>query len=113
MSTVEVFSLDIGMEFGIKKFGVIIKSRRNFKSTDGRVLPSGEKMRELEEDGYKYLETFEYKRIEEQETKDKFRNEYFRRAKLISKSKPNGRNKIMALNTWAISIMSYSAGILQ
>ena len=45
--------------------------------------------------------------------KDKFRNEYFRRAKLILKSKPNGRNKIMALNTWAVSILRYGAGILK
>ena len=45
--------------------------------------------------------------------KDKFRNEYFRRAKLILKSKLNGRNKIMALNTWAVSILRYGAGILK
>ena len=45
--------------------------------------------------------------------KDKFRNEYFRKAKLILKSKLNGRNKIMALNTWAVSILRYGAGILK
>ena len=45
--------------------------------------------------------------------KDKFRNEYFRRVKLILKSKLNGRNKIMALNTWAVSILRYDAGILK
>ena len=45
--------------------------------------------------------------------KDKFRNEYFRRAKFILKSKLNGRNKIMALNTWAVSILRYGARILK
>ena len=45
--------------------------------------------------------------------KDKIRNEYFRMAKLILKSKLNGRNKIMALNTWAVSILRYGAGILK
>ena len=45
--------------------------------------------------------------------KDKFRNEYFRRAKLILESKLNGRNKIMTLNTWAVSILRYGAGILK
>ena len=44
--------------------------------------------------------------------KDKFRNEYFRRVKLILRSKLNGRNKIMALNTWAVSILRYGAGII-
>ena len=55
----------------------------------------------------------EYDRVKEQEMKDKFRNEYFRRAKLILKSKLNGRNKIIALNTWAVSILRYGSGILK
>ena len=44
---------------------------------------------------------------------DKFRNAYFRRAKLIFKSKLNGRNKAMMLNTWAVSILRCGAGILK
>ena len=34
-STVEVFSQNIGMEFGIKKCDVIITNRGKVKSTDG------------------------------------------------------------------------------
>ena len=52
-------------------------------------------------------------RVKEQEMKGKFRNEYFRRAKFILKSKLNGRSKIMALNTWVVSILTYGAGILK
>ena len=107
VSTVEVFSQDIGMEFGIKKFGVII-----IKSTDGIELPSGERI-EIEEDGFKYMGILEHDRVKEKEMKDKFKNNYFRRAKLILKSKLNGRNKIMALNTWAVPILRYGAGILK
>ena len=44
--------------------------------------------------------------------KDKFKNEYFRRAKLILKSKLNGKNNIAVLNTWAVSNMRYGTGIL-
>ena len=113
VSTVEVFSQDIGMEFGIKKCGVINMNRGNIKSTDRIELPSGEKIREIEEGGYKYLGILEYDRVKEQEMKDKFRNEYFRRAKLILKSKLNGRNRLMALNTWAVSILRYGARILK
>ena len=87
------------MEFGIKKCAVIIMNGGKVKATDGIELPSGETIREIE-DGYKYLGIFEYDRVKKQEMKDKFRNEYFRRTKLILKSKLNGRNKIMALNTW-------------
>ena len=53
VSTVEAFSQDIGMEFGIKKCGVIMMNRVKVKSTDGIELPSGEKIREIEEGGYK------------------------------------------------------------
>ena len=74
VSTVEVFSHEIGMEFGIKKCGMINMNRE-------------------EEDGHKYLAILEYDRIKEQELKDKFRNEYFRRSKLILKNKLNERNK--------------------
>ena len=47
VSTVEVFSQDIGMEFDIKKCGVIIMNRGKVKSTDGIELPSGEKIGEI------------------------------------------------------------------
>ena len=40
------------------------------KSTDGIELPSGEKIREIEEDRYRYLGILEYDRIKEQEMKD-------------------------------------------
>ena len=73
--------------------------RGKVKSTDGIEVPSGKNIREIEEDGYKYLGILKYDRVKEQEMKDKFRNEYFRSAKLILKSKLKGRNKIMALNT--------------
>ena len=101
------------MEFGIKKWVVIIMNRGIVKSTDGIELTSGEKIREIEEGVHKYVRILEYDRVKEQEMKVKSRNEYFRRAKLILKSKLNGRNKIMALDTWAVSIMRYDAGILK
>ena len=112
MSTLEVFSQDIGMKFGIKKCCVIIMNRGKVKSTDGIELTGGEKIRDIEEGGYKYLGILGYDKEKEQEMKDKFRNEYFRRTKFILKSKLNGRNKIMALKTWAVSILRYGAGIL-
>ena len=55
----------------------------------------------------------EYDRVKEEELKDKFKNEYFRKAKLILKCKLNGRNKIMAPNTCAVSILRYDTGILK
>ena len=48
--TVEVFSKDRRMVFGIKQCCVIIMNREKVKSTDGIELPSGEKIRETEAD---------------------------------------------------------------
>ena len=45
--------------------------------------------------------------------KAKFRNVYFRRPKLILKSKLNRRNMIKGLNLWAVSIMRNGTGILK
>ena len=38
--------------------------------------------------------------------------EYERRLRLILKSKLNGKNKIQAINTWAVALLKYGAGII-
>ena len=45
--------------------------------------------------------------------KDVFRAEYFRRFKLVMKSQLNGKNKIRAASTWAVSLMRYGAGTVK
>ena len=44
---------------------------------------------------------------------EKITKEYKRRQTLILKSKLNGRNKGTAINTWAVAIFRYRAGIIQ
>ena len=51
--------------------------------------------------------------MKEKEMKEKFSKEYLGRLKLILRSKLNGRNKIMAVNTSAVSVMRYGGGILK
>ena len=63
MSTVQVHSDDIKMEFGVKKCGVWTEERSSEKyggtlaktKTNGIVLPSGKIIKHIDEDGYKYL----------------------------------------------------------
>ena len=43
---------------------------------------------------------------------EKFDKEYFRRFKLIFKSSLNDKNQILAANTWAVSLLRYSEGII-
>lgn len=44
--------------------------------------------------------------------KETFQKEYLRQAPLVLQSKLNSSNKIKAINTWAVSLMSYGAGII-
>lgn len=45
--------------------------------------------------------------------KDKIASEYKRVLKLVLKSKVNGRNKVLAINIWAVSVLRYEAGIFE
>ena len=38
---------------------------------------------------------------------------YKRRLRLVLKSKVNGKNKITTMNTWAVAVLRYGAGIQQ
>ena len=39
INSVHMFSVDVGMEFGIKKCGCLISKRGNVVATEGAVLP--------------------------------------------------------------------------
>ena len=76
-------------------------------------LPDVQHMKDIDETGYTYLGILETDKIKEKEMKEKFSKEYLRRLRLILRSKLNGRNKIMAVDTWAFSVMRYGARILK
>ena len=113
LSTVQIFSNDIRMEFGIKKCGVLIMKRGKVTLTEGIELPSGDTIKDIDKEGYKYLGILEFDSVREKDMIRNFQSEYFRRSRLVMRSKLNGRNKIKALNTWAISMLRYGAGILK
>ena len=113
VQTVHLFSEDIGMQFGLNKCGVLVLKRGKVVKQNGIVLPNGQVMKEIDESGYEYLGIVEIDKIKETEMKDKFAGEYKRRLKLVLKSKLNGKNKILAINTWAVSVLRYGAGILK
>ena len=96
VNTVYTFSEDIGMEFGIKKCGVLVLKRGKadkVKSTSLN-LPNGKLMKAIDEEGYKYLGTLEYVKVKEKEMKTEFVREYKRSLRLILRSK----SKIKAIN---------------
>ena len=112
VQTVFTFSEDIGMEFGLKKCGVVILKKGKLVKFDGIHLPNQEIMKKVDETGYTYLGIQELDEIKEHEMKIKVTAEYKRRLRLILKSKLNGKNKIQAINTWAVALLKYGAGII-
>ena len=110
--TMFIFNEDIGMEFGLKKCGVVILQNRKLVKFDGIHSPNQEIMKEVDENGYTYLGILELDEIKEHEIKIKVTAEYKRRLRLILKSKLNGKNKIQAINTWAVALLRYGAEII-
>ena len=53
--TVYVFSTDIGMKFGIKKFGILTMKRGEIVKSEGMKLPDDEAMEQVGQQGYTYL----------------------------------------------------------
>ena len=62
--------------------------------------------------GYKYLGIIEGEEIKHQEMKEKINKGYIKRLKAILKSKLNSVNTVKAINTWAVPVIRYSAGIV-
>ena len=112
LSTAQIFSNDIQMEFGIKKCGILVMKRGKATSTEGIELPSGDTIKYIEKEGFKYLGTLGFDYVKENNMIRNFQREYFRRSKPVMRRQLNGQKKIRALNTRAISMLRYGAGIL-
>ena len=67
--TVQMFSNDIGMEFVMKKCGVLILKRGKIVRNEGIKLMDGEIMKEVGEKGYTHLGVVEFDKIKEAEMK--------------------------------------------
>ena len=101
------------MEFGIDKCATIVLKREKLVKLEGIKLPDGKYMKSLNEgDGYKYLRVTEADEIKKKETKEKVGKEYKRRIRKILETKLGGENVIKGINTWAISLLRYSAAFL-
>ena len=106
------FSEDIGMEFGIKIWGVVNLKKGELVKFYGIHLPDQQIMKEVDENGYSYLGILQLDEIKEHEMNNKVTAEYKRRLRLILKSKLNGKNKIQAINTCPVALLRYGAGII-
>ena len=76
VETVQIFSTDSWMEFGLKKFGVLAIKRGEIVKCHGIVLPDGNVMKDVDKERYTYLGIVELDKIKENEMKEKTTKEY-------------------------------------
>ena len=60
---------------------MLVLKQGKIVSSEGAEMPDGERIKEVEENGYRYLGILEYNKIKENEIKNNFRREYLRRTK--------------------------------
>ena len=112
VQTVKIVSGDIRMEFGIEKCALVNIQRGKVTRTEGIHLPDGNYIKDIDETGCRYLGIIESEEIKNQEMKEKIKKEYIKRLKAILKSKLNFGNTVKPINTWAVPVIRYSAGIV-
>ena len=96
------------MEFGISKCAHVTMKARKLVSVDGMKLSSGEV-----DKGYNYLGFLEADNIMHTKMKDRIKKAYYRRVRQLKSSKMNRGNTIRAINSRAVSLVRYTAGILK
>ena len=98
-----IYSLDIGLEFGIERCAMLVMKSCKRHLTDGMEQPNQDKIRKLrEKETYKYSGILEADTSKQMEMKDKIQKEYPMRTWKLLETKLSSRNLIKGINTWAV-----------
>ena len=109
---VNKFSDDIGMSFGNGKCKKLTIQRGKIVRMENIQLDNGEELKSLElNQQYKYLGFRENLTIDKT-TKSAFKNEYFKRLKMILRSELSSKHTFKAINLYAIPALSYGFPVL-
>ena len=111
--TLRIFSEHIGMQFRIDKCAMLVMKKGKIVKSDGIQLLNDKVIKSLEEgESYKCLGVLEADEVMVNEMKDKVKKEYFRRVRKVLETKLKSGNVFKAINTWAVSVVRYSAAFL-
>ncbi|KAJ7312127.1 hypothetical protein JRQ81_006469 [Phrynocephalus forsythii] len=75
-------------------------------------MPNGQAIKYHQSEAYKYLGILQLDYIKHGQLKNVVSKEYIQRVRKVLKSKLNGGNTIKAINSWAIPVIRYTAGII-
>ena len=113
LTIVKGYSDDIGMEFGLDKCAKATFKKGKLTRAENIELDVTTTIQDLDqEETYKYLGVNEGNGIQHAMMKEKIRKEYYRRIRLVLKSELNATNKIDAINTLAVPVVTYSYNII-
>ncbi|KAI5725072.1 hypothetical protein M8J77_010587 [Diaphorina citri] len=112
LETTAIFSSDINMQFGIEKCATLEVKRGNILHQENIELSLTPFKFPSLESFYKYLGMSQDLVLNKSEAKEKVKNAYASRMKKILTTELNGQNKIKAINSWCVPILSYSFGII-
>ena len=113
VQTVRVISEDTGMEFGIEKCAMLVMEKGKIGKSVGIELPNGKVIKLLQGgESYKYLGILEADKFSEEKMNLNVLKEYIRRIRKVLKSKLNSGNLVHGVNTWAVSLLRYSAAFV-
>ena len=87
--------------------------KRKIVNSVGIELPDGKIIKSLQEsENYRYLRILETDKFLEEKIKLNVSKEYIRKLKKVLKSKLDGGNLVCGVNTWAVSLLRYSAAFV-
>lgn len=115
LRAVEEFTNDTSMTFGIEKCKINSMGKGKWVPSEGiKIRKTEQSISGMEKDEtYKYLGFAQSHGIEIQQTKKQLTTELIRRARLILKSELTGKNKIQAINTYAVPALTFSFGVIE
>ena len=110
---VKTFSDTIKMNFNTNKCAKITIKKGKYSSSNDLKVDTETTIKMLDQlENYKYLGIDENCGISHKEMKQKIKKEYLRRIRLVLRTQLNSKNKITALNSLAVPVVSYSFTIV-
>jgi hypothetical protein len=101
------------MDFGLEKCAKITFNKGKLIHAQNLVIDINREIQGLEQGKpYKYLGIEGIEGIQHQQVKERLKEEYRRRLRMILKSELNAMNKITATGALAVPILRYSFGII-
>lgn len=107
-------SMDIGMEFGLEKCRAVHLLAGNLVNTGGYEVNEGEIIQDMVRgESYKYLGFRQLPGIRHTDIKLELREKFLSRVHCVLKSFLNAGNKVRAINTFAVPVLTFSFGVVK